>query len=80
MFLSDRGDERLPAVTLLDLRISRAFMFVGNRRIVPQFDIFNLTNSYTPTSLVTRRSARRICQPSAIISPRIARIGFAINF
>ena len=50
-FLSDRGDERLPPVRLLDLRVSRAFNFAGNRRIVPQFDLFNVTNSYTPTSV-----------------------------
>ncbi|HEY2908530.1 MAG TPA: TonB-dependent receptor, partial [Vicinamibacterales bacterium] len=45
VLLSDRGDERLPTVRQLDLRISRAFKFAGNRRIVPQFDLFNVGNS-----------------------------------
>ncbi|HEY2908486.1 MAG TPA: hypothetical protein VGJ29_21445, partial [Vicinamibacterales bacterium] len=62
-----------------DLRISRAFKFAGNRRIVPQFDLFNVGNSYTPTAVnVAVGSVWR--QPNAIISPRIARVGFSINF
>jgi len=43
VILSDRGDERLKAVNLVDLRISRAFRF-ANRKIEPQAYIFNLTN------------------------------------
>src|SRR4029079_13809325 len=39
VLLSARGDERLQAVNLVDLRISRAFRF-GNRKIEPQIDIF----------------------------------------
>ena len=79
VFLSNRGDERLPAVTQIDLRVSRSFTFGGNRRIVPQLDVFNVGNSYTPTSLNNAvGSVWR--QPSAIISPRIARVGFSINF
>jgi hypothetical protein len=79
VFLSARGDERLPTVTQLDLRVSRAFNFGRNRRIVPQLDLFNVLNSYTPTSLINAVGATWR-QPSAIISPRIARVGFAINF
>jgi hypothetical protein len=79
VFLSDRGDERLPAVTQLDLRVSRAFVFGRNRRIVPEFNLFNVTNSYTPTSIINAVGSTWR-QPSGIISPRIARIGFAIQF
>ena len=38
-------------MTLIDLRISRAFRFGGNRRIVPQFDIFNVSNAGTIVAL-----------------------------
>ncbi len=78
VFLSDRGDERLPAVTLLDMRISRAFRF-GPRRITPEIDLFNLTNRYTPTSVgAAVGSTWRL--PTAIISPRIIKLGFSIDF
>jgi hypothetical protein len=79
VFLSDRGDERLPSVTLMDLRLSRPFRFGHGRRIVPQIDLFNATNRYTPTS-VNVGVGPTWRAPSAIISPRIARIGFNIDF
>jgi hypothetical protein len=78
IFLSDRGDERLPAVTLADLRISRSFRF-GNRRIEPTFDIFNLGNASTVISLNSGVGATyRV--PTGIVSPRIMKVGFVINF
>jgi hypothetical protein len=79
VFLSDRGDERLPAVTQLDLRVSRVFNFAHSRRIVPQLDLFNVGNSYTPTS-VNGAIGSTWRTPTGIISPRIARVGFSINF
>jgi hypothetical protein len=78
VFLSQRGDERLPTVTLIDLRISRAFRF-GPRSIVPQMDIYNLTNRYTPVGINTGVGGV-YQQPSAFVAPRIIRIGFAVNF
>ena len=53
VFLSARGDERLPSVTLLDLRLSRPINFGQGRKIVPEIDVFNVTNRYTPTSVST---------------------------
>jgi hypothetical protein len=81
IFLSDRGDERYPAVTLIDLRISRIFRF-GSRRIEPTFDIFNLGNASTITTLTTAVPATGVTYlaPSAIVSPRIMKVGFSINF
>jgi hypothetical protein len=79
VFLSARGDERLPSVTLLDLRLSRAFNFGQGRKIVPEIDVFNVTNRYTPTSVSTSVGGTYL-QPSQIISPRIIRIGFSLDF
>jgi hypothetical protein len=81
VFLSARGDERLPAVKLVDLSVSRTFAFLNNRRIVPRLDIFNLFNSYTPTAYNAAVGPTYL-QPSGggIISPRIMRIGFSVNF
>jgi hypothetical protein len=79
VLLSARGDERLPAVTLIDLRVSRVFRFAGNRRFVPQLDLFNLGNSYTPTS-VNGAVGSTWQTPTGIVSPRIAKVGFSLTF
>jgi hypothetical protein len=78
IFLSDRGDERYPAVTLIDLRISRIFRF-GPRRIEPTFDIFNLGNASTIVG-TTLGVGPTYLTPNSIVSPRIMKIGFSVNF
>jgi hypothetical protein len=78
IFLSDRGDERYPAVTLIDLRISRIFRF-GQRRIEPTFDIFNLGNASTIVG-TTLGVGSTYMVPNSIVSPRIMKIGFNISF
>jgi len=79
IFLSQRGDERLPAVTLIDLRISRSFRFGNGRRIEPTFDIFNLGNASTITSLNAGVGTTYLI-PTAIVSPRIMKVGFVVGF
>ena len=76
--LTQRGDERLPNVTMADVRLSRTFRF-GNRRIEPQLDIFNITNADTVTSLQNAVSGTYL-DPREIVSPRIIRVGFSIDF
>ncbi|MBI3403646.1 MAG: TonB-dependent receptor [Acidobacteria bacterium] len=78
VLLSERGAERLPDVTLVDLRFSRSFKF-GQRRIAPQFDIYNLTNAYTITGL-NNAVGNTYLYPQAFVSPRIMRVGVAVNF
>jgi len=78
IFLSDRGDERYPAVTLIDLRISRIFRF-GARRIEPTFDIFNLGNASTVVG-TTLGVGSTYMVPNSIVSPRIMKIGFNVSF
>jgi hypothetical protein len=76
--LSRRGDERLPNVTLMDLRVSRAFR-VGSRSITPQLDIFNITNAAT---VMAQNAAlgNTYLAASEILAPRIIRLGFSIDF
>src|SRR5262249_9367438 len=76
VLLSDRGDERYDTVTLVDLRVSRAFRF-GPRRITPQFDIYNLTNQYTVQSTTVGVGSTYL-RPTSILSPRIMRVGFSV--
>jgi outer membrane receptor protein involved in Fe transport len=79
VFLSQRGDERLPSVTLIDLRISRPFRFANGRRIEPTFDIFNLGNASTVTSLNAGVGSTYLA-PTGIVSPRIMKVGFVVSF
>jgi hypothetical protein len=79
VLLSPRGDERLNAVNLVDLRISRAFRFDQKRKIEPQIDIFNLTNSNVADATNAAVGGTYLV-PQSIVAPRIIRVGFSINF
>jgi hypothetical protein len=76
--LSQRGDERLPNVTMADIRISRPIRF-GNRRFVPQLDIFNIGNAATVVNLQNAVGGAYL-DPREILSPRIIRVGFSLDF
>jgi carboxypeptidase family protein/TonB-dependent receptor-like protein len=78
VLLSERGVERYPDVTLVDLRFSRSFKF-GPRRISPQFDIYNLTNSNTILGL-NNAVGTTYLYPQLFVAPRIMRVGVAVNF
>ena len=79
VFLSARGDERLPTVTTADLRISRAFRFTQSRKIVPEIDFFNINNA-APAVTITSSVGGSYLAPTQLLAPRIIRVGFAINF
>ncbi|PYR16938.1 MAG: hypothetical protein DMF94_26110 [Acidobacteria bacterium] len=79
VFLSARGDERLPTVTTADVRISRAFRFGQGRRIVPQVDFFNINNSAAVVALTSAVGGSYLV-PQQILAPRIVRVGFSVNF
>ena len=76
--LSQRGDERLPNVTLIDLRISRSFK-LGSRSITPQIDIFNITNA-APVVALNAAVGNTYLAASEILAPRIIRLGFSLDF
>jgi hypothetical protein len=76
--LSERGEERLPNVTLVDLRLSRRFRF-GARSFQPTIDVFNVTNSDTRDNQNSAVGANYLL-PTSILAPRVIRIGFALNF
>lgn len=80
--LSERGEERYPNVTMFDLRFSRQFRFGGGRSFTPQIDVFNISNADT---IVNHNVAvgPNYLLPSGgdpILSPRIIRVGFSLNF
>jgi hypothetical protein len=76
--LSNRGEERYPNVTMVDMRLSRTFR-VGNRRIVPQIDFFNIGNADVVVGQTVGVGSNYLA-PTEIVAPRIIRVGFSIDF
>jgi hypothetical protein len=76
--LSERGEERLPDVTMVDLRLSRPFRF-GSRSIQPTIDFFNIMNTDTRDNQNSAVGANYLL-PTSILAPRIIRVGFSLNF
>ena len=76
--LSERGDERLPGVTIMDLRLSRSFRF-GSRSFNPTIDFFNIANSDTRVNQNSTIGGSYLL-PTEILAPRIIRVGFSLNF
>jgi hypothetical protein len=78
----DVDDNRLPAVTSLDLRVEKAFR-LGRTNLNFDFDVFNVTNSDTVLGRqydVTRTGATGFNRVLEIMNPRILRLGLRINF
>jgi hypothetical protein len=63
----------------LDLRFSRSFLLPGGRRVQPQFDLFNVTNS-NPVLTVTTRLGPSFRNAQAVLAPRVLRFGVNVNF
>jgi len=78
VFLSERGEERYPSVTMVDLRISRPIKF-GTRQFNPQLDIFNIGNAATVVRYNPSVGSTYLA-PGEILAPRIIRVGFSIDF
>ncbi len=72
------GSDRLDNVTTFDIAIFRDFM-VGNVRVAPEINLFNITNQNTVTAINTSSGANygRI---SNYLSPRIARFAIRVHF
>jgi hypothetical protein len=79
VYVNERGDERRPSVSIVDLRISRPIKLPGGRTFEPQLDIFNATNSDVVVGMVDAVGPR-LGLPSEILAPRIIRFGFAFLF
>jgi hypothetical protein len=73
---------RFDAVKLLDMGVTKAFVFRGGRnRLKLTLDGFNLFNDNTILSFSSNnQSVVGFTQPSSIVPPRVFRVGTAITF
>jgi len=72
---------RYPSVAILDLRLDKTFEMGKFGRVTPMLDVFNITNSGVPTTVRTTNTATApFNEVTAILNPRVIRIGFRFNF
>ena len=73
------GTRREPNLNVLNLRASKRFTIRGSRRIELDFDLFNALNTNSPTT-IDAVSGPTFGAISAIVPPRIARLGLTFAF
>jgi hypothetical protein len=73
------GAYRLPAVNLLSVRAAKQFRFSEGHRMTLQFDLFNALNANDATAITTR-SGPNYDRITAILPPRVARLGVTYSF
>jgi hypothetical protein len=77
--LDEAGDQRLPAVTSLDLRLGKEFAF-NRARFNLDIDLFNALNSST---ILGRQYNLRVSAANdvlEIMNPRVLRLGVRFGF
>jgi hypothetical protein len=77
--LQPAGQQRLPSVNMLNVRLAREFAIGDRWRVEPLVDLFNVTNAQTVTSWGQYAgSSYKI--PGNTINPFLARFGLRFNF
>ena len=79
LILAQPGSERLPSLSLLDLRASRVFTFRERWKVEPLLDLYNVLNVNTPYTEVTAVGAN-LGHYSANTEGRILKVGLQVNF
>ncbi len=69
---------RYPTVAIMDVRADKSFSMGRAGKMTFQFDVFNLTNSGVPTTV--RLTSVNFNEVTAILSPRVMRVGFRYDF
>jgi hypothetical protein len=78
--LAPRGTDRMPGFTELDLGVSRAFEFGGGRSMTVLLDVFNALNINTIRGLQNNMSLTTFDRVTAIVPPRVVRLGARFKF
>jgi hypothetical protein len=69
---------RYPNVSIVDVRLDKAFRFGKFGKMTGQFDIFNLTNSGVPTDF--RLTTVNFLEVTQLLAPRVMRFGIRYDF
>jgi hypothetical protein len=77
--LEPRGSQKSDAIHVVNLRASKNFAFARGQRIQFDFDLFNLLNTSSPIT-ANFQSGPTFAYATAVVPPRIARIGFRYTF
>lgn len=78
VLVAPNGEFRYPWVNLVDLRATKVFR-IGNTKLEPTVDLFNIFNNNAVTSAVTTIGTS-LGRPSAIVMGRLLRVGGHITF
>ncbi len=72
------GTRRQDHITLLDLQIEKDFLNRSGRRLTAYLELFNALNA-NPEQQISW-STNSFLRPLAIVPPRIARLGFRLDW
>src|SRR5262245_8378444 len=79
VLLDGVGDNRLPNYQNLDFHVERP-VFMGTARLVPALDVFNIMNGNTVQALQRTQNAATANQISAVVAPRVVRLGVKVTW
>jgi hypothetical protein len=68
-------DLRQDNITILDLRTEKVVNLRDSMRVRLFLDLFNITNSHAAETISTATGINYL-RPTAIVAPRVARVGF----
>ena len=74
-----KGAQKTDAIHVVNLRASKFFPFSGGQRVQFDLDLFNLFNASAPIT-ANFLSGPTFAYATAVVPPRIARIGFRYTF
>ncbi|MCX6572823.1 MAG: TonB-dependent receptor, partial [Candidatus Aminicenantes bacterium] len=80
VFLEDRGSQRVPSRTALDLRMEKIVSFSARYKLGLILDAFNVLNRGVPTSIYGQANGPNYGKASGVCEPRYFRVGARFYF
>jgi hypothetical protein len=75
VYMEPYNSRRQDNISVLDLRTEKVVKLYGPMRARLFLDVFNITNSHSSETITTTTGVNFL-RPSAILAPRVARVGF----
>ena len=79
VLLEPRGSRRLSSQTVLDLRVSRAFVFAGSTRVELRLDLLNALNDTAEESIASDRYDSPVSVGNIFLDPRRVMLSVKVN-